>query len=103
MAMLKTLIVAGIFLQFCNCKIWKDVGKTLRFSGASQHSDYRKNVFTIDALEEMSGRPNAELKTAKMAFEEARKRAKRSASGGTPTTNYVCLNFFVSLFPLSLF
>ena len=90
MAYVKTFIVLVIFVQFCSSKVWKDVGKTLKFIGDSQQLGGQSDVFTIDARDELVEGPNTEYQLPRMAFNEARKRARRSTDG-VPKTDFVSL------------
>ena len=95
MAKIKTLLVTLIFLQICYCKVWKNVGKTLKFLRDSPPPDERREVFTIDARDEMLNGPKQKIQEsdpAESAFNEARKRARRSTSG-VPKTDFVSLVF----------
>ena len=91
MATFKVFLIAILFVQFCSSKIWKDVGKTLRFVGDSPQNDDHKDVFTIDARDALIEGPNAWVESARMAFNEARKRAKRSTDD-LPKTNFVSMS-----------
>ena len=80
MAVLKTLAISLLFLHFCGCKVWKDVGNTFKFLRDSPRPDDRREVITVDVRDELLHGPNREADPAKTVFNEARKRAKRSST-----------------------
>eukprot|EP00794_Sanderia_malayensis_P010865 gene10865-12020_t len=97
---MKLVAILGLFVltfvDIYQCKVWKDVGKTLSYRAQPGGTDlHEKQTFAIDSQQELANWPkqDATSNAQSSAFEEAAERVRRaSGTPGNPSIQFYHFN-----------